>query len=268
MRTFAVTLAIALFNHAAQAGIVLEMETREGKDGAARTSSIWIDGDRMRVEAEGHVVIYRGDKGVLWLIEAGKGVFREMSAADMKNVGTLVQGALGAMQEQMKNLPPEAREMMEKMMGGKLGAAPGAAAAQPAPAPKLVRTDKTETVHGVRCRWYELEREGKREQQLCLARFEKLGFAAAAMKVAEKFAELVKSSLGPMAEKLTQGLFHKFEGEGALPGFPVRAILSGPRGEIRSDVKKIAAEAVPAEKFEVPPGLKKEAVMEGLMKGL
>ena len=59
-------LGSALVPLPAQAGVLLQFEHRSPGDKAAMPGSAWIEADRLRTEADGQVVIFRADKGVLW----------------------------------------------------------------------------------------------------------------------------------------------------------------------------------------------------------
>jgi hypothetical protein len=104
---------------AAGAGILVTERTITGT--TAQTGRVQIEGSRMRVESLGtegprQTTIFDGGRQVLWIVNDDQKTYREMTKADMDRVGGQMAGAMAQRQEQMKNMPPEQRAMMEKMM--------------------------------------------------------------------------------------------------------------------------------------------------------
>ena len=90
-------------------------------------------------------IIYRFDKGVAWTLDRKNKTYNEMHfdqlQAGMKN-------AKNKMAQAMKEMDPEEREMMKKMMGGKMGAMMGQSEE---PAISFNHTGKKKTIKGYSC---------------------------------------------------------------------------------------------------------------------
>ncbi|MDZ7379223.1 MAG: DUF3617 domain-containing protein, partial [candidate division KSB1 bacterium] len=99
--------------------IVSEDESALGPKGVF-TSKAYIDKDRMRAEVgdpdTDQVVIFRQDKERFWIINNKDKTYREITKQEVQTIKAQIDSAMAMMQEQMKNLPPEQRKMMEQRM--------------------------------------------------------------------------------------------------------------------------------------------------------
>ena len=136
--------------------------------GTVTTHQIEIEKTRMRAESEAAgrkmKMIFDGTAQVMRTIDDDAKSYTEMSKADMEKMSAQMSGAMAQMQEQMKNMPPEARKRMEAAMQGR--GVPGGAAAAPTEY-KKVGTDK---VGKWTCDKYEGTRGGEKVSELCTVR--------------------------------------------------------------------------------------------------
>ena len=113
-------LAAGMLGSPAWSGMVMvyEQETygRPGKE----TTTVYMGKDRMRTETKGsgrdQVFIFRGDRKLFWMIDNKEGTYTEMTREDVKKLKGRMDEAMKTYEEQMKNVPPEQRKMMEAMM--------------------------------------------------------------------------------------------------------------------------------------------------------
>lgn len=113
-------ISLFLLSTAVSAGVYMKGTAKS--DGETESIEIFVEKDRLRVENvsnEGkQIVIYRDDLKKFWIVQDGK--YMEMTEEDMKKMGERMNDAMKAMHEQMQDLPPEQRKMMEEMMKGRM----------------------------------------------------------------------------------------------------------------------------------------------------
>lgn len=236
----------------AQAGIVLEFEHRFPGDRAPLAASAQVEPDRLRVDFGERTMIYRQDKGLLWLVEPRERRYTELTRAHLKVLAGQMAALRTQLSERMKNLPPEKRAAAEQLMGEAGGVMPKGAA-------HLEKTSRTQTIAGLPCTVWESRRAAGTPQQLCIADWKAAGMTASDLVVLQQFGEFL-SEMGPMAEKLAFGLAQTYTGPGAMPGLPVRVATPIGNGELVDEVKAIRRAPIPADRFELPPGLTAQPV--------
>ena len=258
-KPFVVLTAVALSLGArlTSAGIKMEFEHKGPKDEKPTTGSIELEADRMRMETAGQSVIFRADKQVMWVLQPHEKSYMELTKEQAKKTADMIE-------EQMKNVPPEQRAMIEKMMKGKMG---GDAAAKPEEPAEIKKIGKTETIAGFPCVSYEARRGDKVEREMWITDWKRFNLTAKDFAVFEQFAEFMKSMMGPMAKRVGADLAQKYSDEekpGSLPGVPIRTVSFGDHGKSVQEITKIAREDIPAARFEVPAGLEKKDMMSGM----
>ncbi|MEF9426383.1 MAG: DUF3617 domain-containing protein, partial [Candidatus Mariimomonas ferrooxydans] len=117
-------ILLAGFMAYAEAGVIItSIDTSFDDPRDSGTSTAYIGDNGMRAEAraegENNIVIFRSDKEVFWMINTADNSYTEMTKKDIKKIKGQMDEAMRMMQEQMKNMPPEQRAMMEQMMKGK-----------------------------------------------------------------------------------------------------------------------------------------------------
>ncbi len=248
MRTMMVGLLLAVAA-SAQAGVVLTMETVDGKTKSATVAKV--DADRFRVDTEGgkRGMIYRKDKDAFWILDAAKKTWTEMTRADIEAMGQRMSGMMKQMEAQLKDLPAEQRAQVEAMMKGRMGGG--------ASAPSYRKLATGQSVGKWVATQYAVERDGKKTAEVFHADPKAVGLTDADFAVFTSLAEMLKS--------MTQGL----ESAGIyLPGKPggdapagvlvrsVQLTAEGKPGAVTTliDVKR---GPVAAADFEIPSGWKK-----------
>ena len=95
----------------------------------------------------------------IYMIDDKRKQYREMDKESMKKMAGQASDVMAQMQERMKNMTPEQRAMMEKMMGGKM---PGGMAGDGKPdVYESKDTGKNDTVEGRKCRVWHINRNGR-----------------------------------------------------------------------------------------------------------
>jgi GLPGLI family protein len=205
---------------------------------------------------EGSVVIARLDKEAFWMLNPEKKTYSEMTFADMEKMMTKAGGKMDAkmaeMQEQLKNMPKEQREMVEKMMGGKMSAG---AADTPE---KIRKTSDTKTISGYNCTKYVATRGDEEVMTMWVTRgvrgFEPL------MEDWKEFAKRMSS----LTSRFAKGISEAYK---TIDGFPIQTTMKIMNNEVTTTVTKMEQRSTPASEFEIPSGYKKvKSQLEDAMK--
>jgi hypothetical protein len=264
-RLFVCSSLSLLWLQALTAGVLM-VNTQEFLEGSKKptTSKLRVESDRVRIEtgetSGSDVIIFRGDQQVLWIIDNKAKAYREMTKAGVERLGGQVNNLMAKMQEQIKNMPPQQRQMVEKMMKSRMGGMTGGA--QPA------RTEYTKVAGGQKlnqwtCDKYEGVREGEKRREVWTTAPDQLGLEMSDFKVMQQMREFFESfsKFGSEAPFRVGSL--GAEQEGDYSGMPVRQIFykSG-RPSMKTEINEVRREEFDASLFELPEGYKKLKMIE------
>ena len=250
-----------------QAGGVFEMSAKKADGTAAVVEKIYAQDGNLRVddiEPSGEMnrsVIFQSNQVIL--INHAEKKFSRIDEATLAKMSEQMQKASAAMEQmkqQLASMPPQQREMMEKMMKGRMGNMPGMGDAAPA---VRVEADGTGTWKTSTCKQFALYVGDVKTRELCtvppgqIEGSEELLAAAESMKA---FFEKFKNAMHmPELEKMMQ---NPVEMMNKTEGFPVvtQEFVGGKLKEERflSSAKK---EGVSASQFSTPTGYKEEKLM-------
>ncbi|MDZ7262261.1 MAG: DUF4412 domain-containing protein [candidate division KSB1 bacterium] len=188
----------------------------------------------------GDMIIFRLDKELFWNVNKPKGTYTEITFAQMEQA---TGNARKAFEEHMKDLSPEERAQMEKMMGGKLGDLMGLGTGESKLT--LKKTGKTEVIGGYNCEQWVMMSGATPLMELWVT--PKFSMGQEFMQFYQK-SGLFKGELPKELEKLN-GLAMKTH---------VSTDIGMGRVESTTTVSKITPTSVSDKEFELPPGLKKE----------
>ncbi|MFH1862770.1 MAG: DUF4412 domain-containing protein, partial [bacterium] len=216
-----------------------------------QTQKIYISLDRMRFEDEsGYIAIFRQDKKVFWMLDDQKKTYTEMTERDLQEMKRTLDEASRQMAEQMKDLPPEQRQMMEAMMAGKM--------TQKAPEIVYQKVASGERIGSWVCDKYEGSSEGKKKSEVWTTDWQQLDLKSSDFQVlkemGEFFARLAPeaTSFYPMEESSEKSVYS---------GVPVKTIsYSDDMASRTSELKELRTEEFNAALFELPAEYKKEAL--------
>ena len=154
------------------AGVVVEMVSKDLRSNQeSPPDKTYAQGDMLRIEphqedgAPGIAMIFRDDALVI-LNHQDKSFYR-MDEQTIAQLSSQISAAMEQMQEQLANLPPEQRAMMEQMMKGQMpeGMSMGGAVQQPA---LRVEPAGSERVDQYSCDKYEVYRGQEKTQEICV----------------------------------------------------------------------------------------------------
>jgi hypothetical protein len=244
-------------------GILIVQKTTT--PGGAETHNVQIEPNRMRAEtaampARGggmnggsQAIIFDGAKQTLTIVNDTQKTYSEMTKADVDRIGGQMSAAMAQMQEQMKNMPPDQRERIQAMMGGR--GMPGAAA--PRTTYKKVGTD---TVGKWTCDKYDGYQDEKKVSEICTVDPKALGFTAADFQVTKQLAEFFAKLMPQGADRIFA--IGSAEQQG-YSGVPVRHVTITGDQRITSELVDVKRESFPESTFTVPTGYTKTEGMFG-----
>ncbi len=215
----------------------LERDIKTKKAASAPSKTFVQNGNARIVSGSGGAMLLKGD--AIYIINDAK-----------KNYRVLDTAAISRMQERMANMPPKQREMMARMMGGKMpGGPPAKIEAQD--------TGKNDSVDGRSCRMWNIRRNGIVEEDLCVVPF-------ATLPGKEDFQATFKK-LGKAYEGVANdlpGVGSEVKARGSINGYAVRTrgYVNGTLGRTEKVLKSWVVEPIPQAMFEVPAGYTKASV--------
>lgn len=255
-------LAIWASSLAASTGVVIvATHTTTAQPDAKMINKTYLDSDRMRMEAQAmggtQIVIFRQDKGLFWIIDQKGKTYMEITKQDFQQMKAKMDEAKAMMDAQMKNLPQEQRQMMEKMMQGR-----GMPAMQPAGAMKTAykKVATGEKVNQWACTKYEGHREGEKVKEVWTTDWKSFGLTPENFKVMKDLSEFFKDFAKDMASSFDQIGSEEWEKEqGGYTGIPVKT-LSYTDGKLRAatEVTEVKQENLAPALFDLPNGLTKK----------
>jgi len=238
MKRLTLVAAAALAASSLFAGVRIQSEGTNLATKKVSTDVILLDANRLRVDSDdGKSVMFLTDGGRnrMVMLDKAKNQYQEIDEETMKQMGQQMSAAMAQMQAAMKNMPPDQRAMMEKMMKGKM---PQAAAA----APKTVYTAKgSGSVNGFSCTKYEGDLSGVKESEVCAALPAQIKLTPADLQIFEKMKQFSSSLLSALANSPVHISVPSGYGfEEGYEGFPIQNIdFENGQATKRSELKSI-----------------------------
>jgi hypothetical protein len=217
-------------------------------------------------------VIFRGDLNKAWVITPEKRTYMELTPETMRMFGGQIaaaqnqfSAAQAQMQAQLAQLPPAQRALVEAQLGGRgLGGPPGGSgpggAGRGAPQVTYVKAGPGKTVGSWRCDMYAKTVGDQKEEDVCIAPIATTGLTAADFRVLESFASFVapiaSSPVSTHDDYMNWNDMNKAIGFQGVPLDTTR--YSGGSPTTQQTVQKIEHAVIPANTFDLPPGLTKQ----------
>jgi hypothetical protein len=244
----------ALAAQAASAGVYVEMVDHDIKaDKTTLSQKIYVqDGNGRFVDAEGRATLIKG--GSFYIIDDADKSYVAVDKATLEQLAKKISAAMEQMKEQLAQLPPEQRAQMEQMLpdAGKKWVV------------EYTDTGKSDKVDGRACRVWDVTRDGKLDDQLCVVPYSALpgkeNFQVVFANFAKIYEEMAKSV--PM---LSGMMSSELSAQEKVNGFPVRS-RGYDNGRLADDeqiMKVWREEAIPASMFDIPAGYKKKQMPMG-----
>lgn len=242
----------------ADQGVILKQSAEDLSSNKTTSTTAYIEAERVAmnssVDGKQMGFVYLADGNMMKMIDHSNKTVREMSGEDLEKMMTQVNEAMAKMQEQMKNMPPQQRAMMEKMMGGRMKEMMGAATVKPV----YKRADGSAEIAGHSCDWYDGFREEKLFSTLCAADWSSFDLQASDFAVLQKMASFMAKLVPSFAGQAVIGS-EDWEQEQTFPGVPVeQTIYMGGKPHTRTTLESVERAAIDASVFESPAGYKVE----------
>ncbi len=249
------------------AGVRIQMEQTDLASNKTTKQTMLLDATRLRVESDDKntmMFLTDGGRSRMVILDKERNEYREIDEQTMKQLGAQVNAAMAQMQEQLKNLPPEQRKMVEQMMKGKM---PQAAANA---APKTVYTAKgSGSVNGFSCTKYEGVEGTQKVADICAASASQIKLSPADFQVFQKMKDFVSNltsamSSMPFYSNLAAGRYF----ENGIEGFPIQRIsYSNGKAEDRSELKSVTPASFSDADFSLGNAKKVEMELPGGPRG-
>ena len=227
----ALTAALPLF-----AGKRIVMETKTLSNGKVETQEMLLDKDRLRANSGNTSMIFRTVNGSseMLILSKDRNEYRVIDEKMVAQISEQLKGAMAQMEAAMKNLPPQQRAMMEKMMKGKMP--PGMASA---PEPTVYTAKGSGTVNGYSCTNYEGVEGGQTVEEVCAASASTLDLSASDFQVFEDMRKFAEGLVGALGSSPYMVGIKGFAAAG-YQGFPVlRRSFDGGKAADESTLKSI-----------------------------
>lgn len=251
-RALAAVAALALcLGATARAEIVLEMEERDGEDvfpvkmvvGSGRLAAIDEDGTVEMIFDRGTDTIYTLDHGS-----------RSYVRLNRENIGELVgqvDTAMAEMRRQLEAMPPEQREMAERMMGGMMG---GGAAAAP-PAREMRRTGRRGEAAGIACQWHDIYEGDTQVGTACIAAADAVPGGDEMVAMINAMSAIYEELMRQLADSMPMGL----PANPILPmtetgGLPIHSTETRDGEDFETILLAVREESVDPSVFQLPAG--------------
>lgn len=238
--TGAMLVAMAL--PAAGQGLVWQSVTKGGPAGDKESPSTtyMMPGRMKHVTDDGNIIIVRLDQEKMYNVNAAEKTYWVMTFAEMEQMlkaATAKMDAMkGQMQEQLKNMPPEQREMVEKMYGM-------SASGKKEPV-SIKTTGKTKTIIGYQTTQY-VARQGDKDM-MSMYVTKGIGEFEQMRRDWEQFNKRLLSMGGGFAEGMAEAYTK-------VGGFPMEMEIMGATTTVTKLEKKTTRDS----EFEVPEGYTK-----------
>jgi hypothetical protein len=195
--------------------------------------------------------IYRADKKVFLNVNLKEKSYMEITEKDFVEMFSKIDEARKKMTEQMANMPPAQKEMMEKMMAKMM---PGGGNTVKTVYKKIGNGGK---VNGWSTDKYEGTKEGAKQSEIWTTDAKNLDVGSADYQVlkdmAKFFEKFAKDMEGLIGDKASNG----------MDGIPVKTIAyKDGAASFLTEMKEVKKESFAAGLFEVPAGLKKREMMK------
>ena len=259
------TLSIALLTAAcavgtAPPGTKLEMLNRDLSGSRTSTINTWAQDGMMRVETQPNqsVMIFKDD--TIYAISHKDKSYIAMDRASMKRMAEQINPGLKMLQEQMKNMTPEQRAQMEKMLGTRLPGGDGTQSQQ-----EIKRTSRNDKINGYSCTYVEVREAGELTDEMCVAPGSALKGSGELLTAAKKMTALMQDMMAsmdaPWLQQMAQKQLQNFDALGGIPVLSRHYSEGKPQAE--TTLSKISSESVAPALFEVPAGYTKKDMMPG-----
>jgi len=257
----AAAIMLAAACSSAFAGVVITSTQVNPASKEESQISGFIEADRLKIVTPQNTVIFRNDLKKVWVI--GGAIYVEITPEVVSAFAERLAAAQTPgspeqlrLQERLAKLPPQQRAIAEQQLKG-LSA--GAGAAQQI---VYAKTGQAKMVGEWRCELYDKSVGGQKQEELCIAPISALAFGDSDFRALELFTAFMgpvaTSPMAPRADYFNWAAMNKAIG---FSGIPLQAtLLSNGGASLQDTMQKVERVSIPADAFDLPPGLTKRAL--------
>ncbi len=249
---------IALFlSPLANAGVALEMVTKDMSGNEKERSQIYAQDGFLRLDSDGGPfaadvsLIFDGNRFLV--IDHGEKSYIIMDKEMLTRMTNKMNEAMEQMKAELASLPPEQRAMAEQMMARQMPGMMGDS--EPPPPPRVEATGEGEW-GGRDCTQYDVFENNIKTQEVCAAPLDQVEGSAEMMDTFQSMAgfvkELSESLPGPLGSSFND---HPGMVAELIGGFPIHSVefrMGKPDSEVT--MESIREEQLASSKFEAPDG--------------
>jgi len=221
------------------AGKRIQMESTDLATKATEQDELLLDATRFRVNNGNTSAIFLTDGGRsrMLILNKSRNEYMEIDQQTMDQMGQAMQGVAAQMEAAMKGMTPEQRDMMEKMMKGKMPAAA-------APAPTTTYTAKGRgTANGIACTNYDGMRAGQKVSEICAAQPADLKLGAADFQVFQKMQQFMGGLQRSLQNSPFASMVNSRLADNGISGFPIKGTTFQNGQATKEDALKSITEA-------------------------
>lgn len=238
-------------------GVLMVQKITSGT--SVSTSQSQIEPTRMRTEVSDpsgrtQVIVFDATRDVIFMIDAAKKSYTELTRADAERLGGMMSGAMAKMKEQLASMSPEQRAMMEKQMGPMMASLGASEVVRPE-----YRRNGSDRVGKWACDKYDGFTSGKKTSEICTVDPRVLGLSMADFAVTGKMVAFVSSMLPQMASQLV-GVGSP---ELGFTGVPVRTTGTVGPNQVSMELTEVRRETFADALFQPPAGFQKTPLAIG-----
>src|SRR5690606_35265304 len=193
-------------------------------------------------KGDDNIMLYQADTDTLVIIDTDEREYTVLDPAARQQLKKKMSAAMADMKAKLAEMPPEAQQMMQGLMGGLMNAAK----------PSIQKTGKQQTVGGYDCRIVNIMMGAKVSSELCIASADEVKIPEADYQAMQNMG----AGLQQMAEAILQGFGADFSVLGELGGVAVSIRDDDGRALLTS----VSDSAIPAATFEVPAGYTRKSL--------
>ena len=241
-------LVVATFSGppVAFAGVRATTQSTDGQTGAEPVlTEMELSGSRLRMDVQNPgqgrpaiSMIFDGKKQVLLIVNhADKSVTR-LDASTGNAIRERQKAARAEVLARLEKLPPEQREMAEKMMAGHSGVG-GFQDPEPAPpaSPLQVRaTGREDSVAGRPCRLFEVDQAGSETAEICAQTWQDAGVTEEDLQALEQLGEFQTRMIDEVGGSPMASMHHPFDLFRQVKGVPLRTRQKDAGGAVRETI--------------------------------
>src|SRR3972149_3617041 len=266
LRTSLFAVYLLSFAGIAQAGAVFRIEVEDlAAGGKVEITEMKIEGNRMRTDSGGEdptSMIFLGDTDEMYVIDHGEKTYLLVDRQTMEAMANQMNEAMKQMEQALANVPPEQREMMERMMKERMGSMPSTSP----PAEPVVRSlGERESVNGVACEWKEVTRNEVVDLKACVCGWTDMAGGDELRQMALEMKDFVSTLLDSFSSLASSAGFGSSLAENPmssmenLGGFPlISEDFDGGTLARRSRFQSVDEVAISDDEFRPPSGYKKQ----------